>query len=93
MTRVRYTGLADARALFESLRPMHARLLAMQARLRPFGSDFLVIEAVLKALTTAAYHFTREPEFYALATRPEPPSPESLSDEGNPAEDLRRLIP
>ena len=84
MTRVRYTGLTDARALFEDLRPLHARLLAMQGRLRPFGSDYLVLEAVLKALTTAAYHFTREPDFYALTTRPEPPRSFPARVEGSP---------
>lgn len=95
---MRYTGLTDARALFEDLRPLHARLLAMQGRLRPFGSDYLVLEAALKALTTAAYHFTREPDFYALATRPEPPRPAPARDEGSTAqfgggEDLRRQGP
>jgi hypothetical protein len=66
MTVVRYTGLGDAIAAFDALRPLHARLLAMQSRLRPFGSDYLVIEAVLKALGTAAYHFTREPDFFSI---------------------------
>lgn len=95
---MRYTGLTDARALFEDLRPLYARLLAMQGRLRPFGPDYLVLEAALKALTTAAYHFTREPDFYALATRPEPPQPPSARVEGaldphGDADGLRRHRP
>lgn len=65
MTQVRYTGLGDAAAAFDQLRPLHARLVAMQGRLRPFGADYLVLEAALKALVTAAYHFTREPDFFA----------------------------
>lgn len=69
VTRVRYTGLNDPHVVFEELRPLHGRLVAMQGRLRPFGSDYLVLEAALKALTTAAYHFTREPDFFSVAAR------------------------
>ena len=74
MTRVRYTGLNDAHADFDELRPLQRRLIAMQGRLRPFGSDYLVLEAALKALSTAAYHFTREPDFFSVGVRPGNPA-------------------
>ena len=32
---------------------------------RPFGPDYLVL-SVTKALDTADYHFTREPDFFSL---------------------------
>jgi hypothetical protein len=64
MTRIRYTGIADAKAAFAALAPLRQRLLMMQWRLRPFGADYLVIDAVKRALDTAAYHFTREPDFF-----------------------------
>jgi len=37
----------------------------MQGSVRPFQSDYLILDAVKKALDTAAYHFAREPHFYA----------------------------
>lgn len=64
MVQVRYTGITNARDAFESLRPFRARLMELQSRVRPFGPDFLILDAVRKALDTAAYHFTREPEFF-----------------------------
>ena len=42
------------------------RVIEMQMRCRPFGTDYVILEAVNKALDTAAYHFTREPNFFAL---------------------------
>jgi hypothetical protein len=36
----------------------------MKGQVRPFGPDYLILDAVDKALETAAYHFTREPSFY-----------------------------
>lgn len=38
----------------------------MQGRVRPFGPDYLILDAVKTALDTAAYHFTSEPDFFAL---------------------------
>ena len=32
---------------------------------QPFGPDYLILDAVDKALETAAYHLTREPSFCA----------------------------
>ena len=66
MVRVRYTGIAQAKETFETLRPFHDRLLRLQGQCRPFGPDYLVLDAVKKALTTAAYHFTGEHDFFAL---------------------------
>jgi hypothetical protein len=66
MVRMRYPGLTDAKAAFDALRPLRAQILRLQAQCRPFGPDYLVLSAVTKALDTAAYHFTGEPEFFAL---------------------------
>jgi hypothetical protein len=65
-----YTGLVDANQAFADLTPLRKRLIEMQCRYRPFGPDYLILDAVTKALDTAAYHFTRQPDFYAL--KPEP---------------------
>jgi hypothetical protein len=57
---------ANAKLAFEALRPLRVQLLAMKDRVRPFGPDYLILDAVTKALDTAAYHFTREPDFYSV---------------------------
>jgi hypothetical protein len=69
MVVVKYPGVLDPRRAFEALRPFRRAIGVMQDRCRPFGSDYLILSAVVKALDTAAYHFTREPDFFNL--RPE----------------------
>jgi len=66
MVQLRYAGLGDATAAFAALAPLRERLIGMQGTVRPFGPDYLILSAVVKALDTAAYHFTREPDFFAL---------------------------
>ncbi|MFI4933030.1 MAG: hypothetical protein ACHP7N_00260 [Caulobacterales bacterium] len=66
MVRVRYLGISDPRAAFDELRPLRGKILEMQRSLRPFGPDYLILDAVKKALDTAAYHFAGEPDFFAL---------------------------
>jgi hypothetical protein len=66
MVPVRYTGIANPTQAFAELRPLRQRLIDMQGKLRPFGPDYLILDAVKLALDTAAYHFTREPGFFAL---------------------------
>lgn len=61
----RYLGVPDAKAAFEALKPLHAQLIRMQSQCRPFGPDYLVLHAATKALSTAAYHFTQEPDFFS----------------------------
>ena len=69
MVQVRRTGIASPKAAFDELRPFRERLIKMQQAFRPFGPDYLILSAITKALDTAAYHFTREPDFFA--TKPE----------------------
>ncbi len=69
MVQVRHTGIASPKAAFDELRPLRDHLFKMQQAFRPFGPDYLILSAVTKALDTAAYHFTSEPDFFAL--RPE----------------------
>ncbi len=69
MIQVRYTGLPSPKTAFDELRPFRERLIRMQGTYRPFSPDYLILSAIVKALDTAAYHFTREPDFFAL--RPE----------------------
>jgi len=69
MVKINYLGITNPAEAFGALRPFRERLIAMQGRCRPFGADYLILDAVKKALETAAFHFTREPEFFAL--RPE----------------------
>jgi hypothetical protein len=69
MVKMRYPGVVDAHNAFGRLRAFRNALIELKCQCRPFGSDYLVLDMVQKALDTAAYHFTREPDFYAL--RPE----------------------
>ncbi|HEY2178612.1 MAG TPA: hypothetical protein VGH15_08515 [Caulobacteraceae bacterium] len=70
MVPVRYTGIANPHDAFARLKPFRDDIIRMQGKLRPFATDYLILDALKKALDTAAYHFTREPDFYSL--RPEP---------------------
>jgi hypothetical protein len=65
MVVVRYLGLANPHREFAELPPFREAILRMEQSHRPFGPDYLILSAVLKALDTADYHFTREPSFYA----------------------------
>ncbi len=65
MTKIRYLGVTDPKASFETLRPYHRALIALQTKCRPFGTDYLILAAAQKALETAAYHFTRDTAFYS----------------------------
>jgi hypothetical protein len=65
MVRHSYVGITNPKEAFERLRPFRQELLRMKSQVRPFGPDFLILEALDKALTTAAYHFTREPDFFS----------------------------
>ncbi len=69
MTQVRYPGVLDPKGEFEALRPYHDALIRLQTRYRPFGPEYLILNAAREALATACFHFTRDPNFYA-ATPP-----------------------
>lgn len=66
VVKVRRTGVADAKPYFDRLRPGRDTLIELQGKYRPFGPEFLILEAVKKALDTAAHHFTGDPNFYSL---------------------------
>jgi hypothetical protein len=65
MGKTRYLGVHDPKAAFEALKPLHAGIIRMKTQVRPFGPDYLILDAVQSALVTAAYHFTREHDFYS----------------------------
>lgn len=65
MVVMRYLGVTDPKRAFEALRPFHAELIRLKSGCKPFGADYLILDAVRVALTTAAYHFTRDPDFYS----------------------------
>jgi hypothetical protein len=69
LVQVRYPGIANPDQAFSRLAPFRAEIIRMQTRLRPFATDYLILDALKKALDTAAYHFTREPDFFV--TKPE----------------------
>jgi hypothetical protein len=71
MVKQRYVGLARPEDAFAALKPFRVELIRMKSLCRPFGADYLVLEAVREALDTAAFHFTRDPTFYSL--RPQAP--------------------
>ena len=70
MVRVRYNGLSNATEAFGALKPLREAITRMQGRYRPFGPDYLILDAVKKALDTAAFHFTSDHEFFSM--KPEP---------------------
>jgi hypothetical protein len=65
MVQVRYLGVANPKAAFDALRPLRKQLIDLQMKCRPFGPDYLILDAAKTALDTAAYHFTREPDFFS----------------------------
>ncbi len=66
MAHARFLGISDPASAFARLRPYREELLKMRNSCRPFGPDFLIMDAAIKGLETASYHFTREPDFYGL---------------------------
>jgi len=66
MVQRNYLGLGDPKQSFEELGEYRFKLMEMRKKHRPFGTDFLILDAAIRALDTAAYHFTREPDFYAI---------------------------
>ncbi|HEY1447570.1 MAG TPA: hypothetical protein VGF33_03470 [Caulobacteraceae bacterium] len=70
MVRVNYPGITTPQAAFAALKPFRDQIMAMAMRVRPGGTDYLILHALIGALDTAAYHFTREPDFFALKLQP-----------------------
>ena len=65
MVKRRYIGISDPERAFEGLRPFDRELLKLMQQVRPLGPEYLILDAVRKSLSTAAYHFTGHPEFFA----------------------------
>jgi hypothetical protein len=64
MVKRRYGDPRNPRTEFEAMRPAYASAIKLMRELRPFGSDYLILHAVTEALTTAAFHFLRDPDFF-----------------------------
>jgi hypothetical protein len=64
MVQRRYTAVHDAQARFERIRPAVAELDAMMLQVKPFGPDYCILLAAREAMTTAAFHFTKEPHLF-----------------------------
>ena len=84
MARLRYNSLANARAAFEDLRLFRKALIDMKRQYRPFGPDYLMFDVILKALDTAAYHFTPEPDFFTIKLEQSNGGAPSLTEETLP---------
>jgi len=65
MVQRRYVGISDPEQAFEALRPFDREILKLMQQVRPLGSEYMILDAVRKSLSTAAYHFTGHPEFFA----------------------------
>ncbi|WP_395672796.1 hypothetical protein [Phenylobacterium sp.] len=59
-----YLGISDPKAAFEALRPYRNELIRLKTMCKPLGADYLVLDAAMQALDTAAYHFTRDPYLF-----------------------------
>lgn len=64
MVRVRYIGVMFPEGEFSKLREAQRHLRELQGKCRPMGEDYLVLDSVLRALQTAATHFTKDPYFF-----------------------------
>lgn len=68
-----YVGLGPrdvAIGEFHRLTPHVVEMLALQAECPPMGPDHMAMEIALDGLDTAAFHFTRRPQFYFQIERP-----------------------
>ena len=65
MVRRTYVGVSDPEQRFRELTPYVEALRRMQFTCKPFGRDYLAIAIAIDGLESAAYHFTRQPHFYA----------------------------
>ena len=70
MVKQSYVPLANPKAEFEKLRPAVDVLDAMKRHYKPFSQEYLILMAARDGITTAAFHFTREPYMFGAA----PPS-------------------
>jgi hypothetical protein len=70
MVRQNYLGITQPKADFGALRPFRQQIILMAARVRPQSTDYLILHALIHALDTAAYHFTREPDFFGIKLAP-----------------------
>jgi hypothetical protein len=66
MVARKYVGIRNPEAAFEALAPYRRELIRLRCTCKPFGADYLILDAAMTALDTAAYHFTRRGDFYAL---------------------------
>jgi hypothetical protein len=67
MVQTTYPGIGDPLVAFEDLRPYVAQLRNLQRRCKPFGRDYHALAVALESLESAAYHFTRQPNFYSAS--------------------------
>lgn len=81
-----YLGLGPpdrARDEFAALTPWVLDLKALQQECPRLGPDWLALSIPLDALQTAAYHFTRRPDFYADVAPDPAPAPPQSKGQGN----------
>lgn len=60
----RLADRSEAIAAFEGLGPYVEHLRRLQSRCRPFGRDWAALDIAKQSLESAAFHFTREANFY-----------------------------
>lgn len=68
MVRRTYVSLGDPKdavRAFSSLAPYATELRRLQASCKPFGRDYHAMAIALDGLESAAYHFTRWPNFFS----------------------------
>jgi len=64
MVKRRYSDPKNPTAEFEAMRPAFNQAIRLMTQLKPFGPDYLILHAVTQAMTTAAFHFLRDPHFF-----------------------------
>jgi hypothetical protein len=67
MIKMRYAGITNPVGDFEELRPLVAKLRAMQQKCKPFGRDWHAIAMAIAGLDSAAYHFVGVSAFYGAS--------------------------
>lgn len=93
MVQRTYLGLGPpdrARVEFAALTPWVRDLKSLQQECPRLGPDWLALSIPLDSLQTAAYHFTRRPDFYADIAPDPAPTPHQDSSRA-PQQGNRRL--
>ena len=86
MVAVRYTGISNPVQAFRELRALREAVRRMQGTVRPFGPDFLILQAVTKALEQAGFLLVAAGLTWCVS------DPERAAAQGYAIEDVQKMF-